>query len=75
MTTGKHTLLVKVLAVTSSVSVDQIVGVCSWMASAFCNAVYNRKVPMYCPALQGKMQFFTYLLQSLEGKKYYVIQY
>lgn len=70
MTTGKHTLLVKVLAVTSSVS-DQVIGIYSWMSSAFCNAVYNGKIPMFCiTLLYGKKQFFTYPLQSPKKKKY-----
>lgn len=45
MTTGKHALS-KVLAITSTVSVDQIIGIDFWMSSAFCDAVCNRKVPL-----------------------------
>lgn len=36
------------------------------MSSAFCAALYNRKVPIfYTTLLQGKKQFFTHPLQSL----------
>lgn len=50
MTTGKHALS-KVLAVSSSVSVDQIISIGCWMSSAYCDAVCNRKVLICCTTL------------------------
>lgn len=50
MTTGKHALS-KMLAIISSVSVDQIIGIGCWMSSAFCDSVCNRKVPICCTTL------------------------
>ena len=73
MTTGKHSLLVKGLAVTCSVSIDQIIGIYSWMSSAFCNAVYNRKVTnvLYYSSL-GKEAVLHLPVTVTGGKKYYV---
>lgn len=57
------------LAVTSSVSVDQIIGIYSQISFAFSITVYNRKVPMfYTTLLEGMMQFFTCSLQLLKKK-------